>query len=117
MFGLALVLVAGFATGCKNQDQAQTQAPTQQPQTVVASSAGYQQVYVESQGYAEPTTENPDLVGYEVLSDGKRVEVVTYVHTYPDAIETYPRVYWGGNWYYNINGNFVYYSPYYTAWV
>ncbi|MFY0537134.1 hypothetical protein [Nannocystis pusilla] len=42
---------------------------------------------------------------------------MTYVHTYPEAIETYPRVWWSNRWYYNINGNFVYYSPYYNNWV
>ena len=57
-----------------------------------------------------------DLVGYETLSDGKQVKVVTYVHTYPEPIETYPRVYWSDRWYYNVNGNFVFYSPYYGGW-
>ena len=56
------------------------------------------------------------LVGEEILSDGAKVQVVTYVHTYPQPIETYPRVYWSERWYYNVNGNFVYYSPYYGGW-
>ena len=52
----------------------------------------------------------------DALSDGKQVQVVTYVHTYPEPIESYPRVYWSDRWYYNVNGNFVFYSPYYGGW-
>ncbi len=61
---------------------------------------------------ADPT----DLVGYETLSDGSKIKVVTYVHTYPEPIESYPKVYWSERWYYNVNGNFVFYSPYYGGW-
>ena len=57
-----------------------------------------------------------ELVGYETLSDGSKVKVVTYVHTYPEPIESYPKVYWSERWYYNVNGNFVFYSPYYGGW-
>jgi hypothetical protein len=66
---------------------------------------------------AAPPATPPDMVGVETLSDGNQVKVVTYVHTYPEAIETYPRVWWSDRWYYNVNGNFVFYSPYYGGWV
>ena len=65
---------------------------------------------------ADPNAVPAGLVGYETLSDGKQVQVVTYVHSYPEPIETYPRVYWSDRWYYNVNGNFVFYSPYYGGW-
>ena len=64
-------------------------------------------------GLPPPTDE---VVGYESLSSGDKVYVVTYVHTYPEPIDTYPRVYWSGRWYYNVNGDFVFWSPAY-GWV
>ncbi|MCY0988297.1 hypothetical protein OV203_14290 [Nannocystis sp. ILAH1] len=139
----ALALVLSFAGGCTRNVGAGVVHPDEIPRSVAASPAAYETVYVQSQAYATPTgapqangyaipgeapvdpavqteanIENPPgLVGTETLSDGQQVKVVTYVHTYPEAIETYPRVWWSNRWYYNINGNFVYYSPYYNNWV
>ena len=73
-------------------------------------------VTLSQQVAAGATEANPYLVGYEEFNDGTRVEVVTYVHTYPEPIETYPNVYWSGRYYYNINGSFVYWSPYWSSW-
>jgi hypothetical protein len=139
----ALALVLSFAGGCTRSVGAGAVHPDEIPRTVAAAPAAYETVYVQSQSYATPTgapqangyaipgeapadpaaqteanIENPPgLVGTETLSDGQQVKVVTYVHTYPEAIETYPRVWWSDRWYYNINGNFVFYSPYYNNWV
>jgi len=55
-------------------------------------------------------------IGYETLSNGDRIEVVRYVHTYTTAVETFPRVYWSGRYYYNVNGDFVFWSPEYATW-
>ena len=65
---------------------------------------------------AEATAEIPDRVGQEVLASGDRVDVVVYVHTYPQPIEVYPRVWWAGRWYYNVEGNLVFYDPFYGGW-
>jgi hypothetical protein len=65
---------------------------------------------------AEATVAIPDRIGTEVLSTGDEVDVVMYVHTYPQAIEVYPRVWWAGRWYYNVEGNLVFYDPFYGGW-
>ncbi len=140
---LAVLLGGSVASGCSRSITGYESTPPQ-ARTVAAAPAAYQTVYVESQVYATPdgspqphgyaapgapvagevppealaegSEVPPDLVGYETLSDGQQVKVITYVHTYPEAIETYPRVYWSDRWYYNVNGNFVFYSPYYNNW-
>jgi hypothetical protein len=139
----ALALALSFAGGCARSSEPESIHPDAMTRTVAATPAAYETVYVQSTAYATPTgapqangyaipgeapvdpeaqtqanIENPpDLVGVETLSDGSQVKVVTYVHTYPEPIESYPRVWWSDRWYYNINGNFVYYSPYYNGWV
>ncbi|HEY0138548.1 MAG TPA: hypothetical protein VGB85_30905, partial [Nannocystis sp.] len=85
--------------------EAAAMAPTAAPADPAAAASG-----------GEAIPDPADLVGYETLSDGSKVKVVTYVHTYPEPIESYPRVYWSDRWYYNVNGNFVFYSPYYNSW-
>ena len=112
----ALALATIVASGCKSRDE--TRYPDDlPPSTAATETVIYQDIYIETEEAApQPTEEIPDLVGYETLSSGDRVEVVTYVHTYPQAIETYPTVYWGGRYYYNVNGNFVFYSSYYHGW-
>ena len=138
---LGLAVLGGGAAGCSrgNIEGAQTQAPGDgYTRTIAASPAAYQPVRVESEVYArngyaapgeagaaaaadpdaagEPVPDPADVVGYEELSDGSKVKVVTYVHTYPEPIESYPRVFWSERWYYNVNGNFVFYNPHYGGW-
>ena len=139
----AAALVLAFSGGCTRSLGETSVHPDEIPRTVQATPAAYETVHVQSQAYATPTgapqangyaipgeapvdpqaqtdaniESPPNLVGTETLSDGSQVKVVTYVHTYPEAIETYPRVWWSDRWYYNINGNFVYYSPFYNSWV
>ena len=126
----ALLLAGSFASGCSNKSGQQTQQPNQvaatpyasgyytgysdqyaepgrapqggQGQLVTAEPGEFQGVYVDAQGYAEPTSDNPNLVGYDTLNSGERVQVVEYIHTYPDPIETYPQVWWSGRYYYNV---------------
>ncbi|HEY8376019.1 MAG TPA: hypothetical protein VIK91_05995, partial [Nannocystis sp.] len=138
----AVALALLVAGGCSRSVDAGSTHPDAIPRTVAAQPAAYETVYVQSQAYATPTgapqargyaipgeapvdpeaqtqanVDNPpDLVGVETLSDGTQVKVVTYVHTYPEPIESYPRVWWSDRWYYNINGNFVFYSSYYGGW-
>ncbi|MFV8751552.1 hypothetical protein ACNOYE_13495 [Nannocystaceae bacterium ST9] len=122
-------------TGCANkrsQQSARAPAPTYAPR---ADSQVYYQrtyqdgdappadlawgdVYVDNQVYAQPVDTYPaEMVGYETMTSGEQVVVVTYVHTYIDPIETYPRVYWAGRWYYNVNGSFVFWDAYWGSWV
>ena len=86
------------------------------PQHEAGQTVDSDQIYVTEQNYAETETEVPDQLGYETLSNNERVTVVTYVHTYPEAIDTYPRVYWAGRWYYNVHGSFVWWDPYFDSW-
>ena len=123
-----LALVASVGSGCADR-QAQS-APTRTPdpgytaqayatparEVVYTDPAQFEGVTVTGQEYAPPTADVPDMVGYETFSSGDRVTVVTYVHTYPEPIETYPRVYWSGRWYYNVNGSMVFWSGYYGGW-
>jgi len=121
---LAFVTLSGaLALGCAGRNRDDVGYPSQPARTIIAEPGGYEDVYVAEQQYVEQQAApvqsggDPQVVGYDTLSDGTRVEVVTYVHTYPDPIDTYPRVYWAGNWYYNVNGDFVYWSPAYGGWV
>ncbi|MFO0634336.1 MAG: hypothetical protein U0168_15935 [Nannocystaceae bacterium] len=115
---LALASALGLG-GCARSRMPDTDLPDA-PRTVIAQPGTYDDVYVtESTVTTTTTTTTTDgsVVGYDTLSDGSRVEVVTYVHTYPEPIDTFPRVYWGGTWYYNVNGDFVFWSPVYGGWV
>lgn len=113
--------------GCANRQAAgaasNTGYATTAPRTVIAQPGDYDDIYVtQSTPAAAPVNASadpsqPPALGYDTLSDGSQVQVVTYVHTYPDPIDSYPRVYWGGNWYYNVNGDFVFFSPAYGGWV
>ncbi len=115
--GLEWVVVSALlslTTGC-TKDKPATESP--ETRTVAAAPAPEQPVYIQSSRYVEePPPDTPEVIGYETLSDGNEIGVVTYVHSYPDPIDTYPRVYWAGRWYYNINGDFIYYSNYYGSW-
>ncbi|HRI10003.1 MAG TPA: hypothetical protein PKW35_19410, partial [Nannocystaceae bacterium] len=111
--GLLAATLGILSSGCRREESAYPEDP---PTMVAAQPEVYQEIIIETEVTAEASAENPGLIGYEKLSDGQQVQVVTYVHTYPEAIETYPRVWWSGRWYYNINGSFVYYSPYYSSW-
>ena len=131
--GLTLALAGMLATGCASKRNDQTSVPTQpayadpayaqqayaqqyQAGDLPRQDAGYDDIYVQGQTYAQPTQEMPELVGYDAMSNGEQVAVVYYVHTYPEAIETFPRVYWAGRWYYNVQGSFVFWDPYYGSW-
>lgn len=109
-------------TGCANNRVDGTRPPETAPRTVIAEPANYEGVYIDdSMAYREApppevAAEAPDAVGYETLSTGEQVQVVEYIHTYPEPVETYPRVYWSGRWYYNVEGDFVFWSPAYRGW-
>ncbi|HET6584896.1 MAG TPA: hypothetical protein VFG69_15675, partial [Nannocystaceae bacterium] len=119
------VVIAGaclsgvLALGCAGRNRDQLDGyPSQPGRQIIAQPGGYEDVYVADQRYVEQApADGRQVVGYDTLSDGSQVEVVQYVHTYPEQIETYPRVYWANNWYYNVNGDFVYWSPAYGGWV
>ena len=106
-------------SGCANR-QVRSSDPTAlypAPHTVVAEPGENDDVQIVERHYIEEgTVTDSGAFGYHELSTGDRVEVVTYVHTYPDPIESFPRVYWGGAWYYNVHGDFVFYDPYYDTW-
>jgi hypothetical protein len=112
-------LSGGLTLGCagRNSSWQDSGYPNAPARTIIAEPGGYEDVYVADQQYQEQVVDGRQVVGYDTLSDGTRVEVVQYVHTYEDPIDTYPRVYWGGSWYYNVNGDFVYWSPGYGGWV
>lgn len=57
-----------------------------------------------------------DSLGYERLSSGDNVTVVTYVHHYPEPIESFPTIQWSNRLYYNIHGNFVFWDPFWNSW-
>ncbi|MCB9704547.1 MAG: hypothetical protein H6711_21865 [Myxococcales bacterium] len=116
-FGLgAVALALSLTTGCRKQEDSAYPDDLPPESTASTETTIIQEIYIETEEAAPATEEVPNLVGYETLSDGERVQVVTYVHSYPEAVETFPRVYWGGRWYYNVHGNFVFYSPYYSTW-
>ncbi len=111
-------LSGGLTLGCAGRNSNwQDGYPNAPARTIIAEPGGYEDVYIADQQYQEQVVEGRQVVGYDTLSDGTRVEVVQYVHTYEDPIDTYPRVYWGNSWYYNVNGDFVYWSPAYGGWV
>jgi hypothetical protein len=128
---IGLLALTGCANKRSQQSTARTNAPTYAPR---ANSQVYYQrayqpgdappadlawgdVYVDQQVYAQPVEQYPaEMVGYETMSSGEQVVVITYVHTYVDPIETYPRVYWAGRWYYNVGGTFVFWDPYWNTW-
>src|SRR5690606_10714910 len=88
-----------------------------QPGDAPPSDYAYADVYVQDQYFSDPFEGQPeDTVGYETLSSGEQVVVVHYVHTYPEPIETFPRVYWAGRWYYDVHGSFVFWDPYWGVW-
>jgi hypothetical protein len=125
--GVLLALVS--LSGCARQRQ-QTAAPIYAPPPTgtyqqqayqvgdtPAANYAYSDVYVQDQYFADPFEQQPaEMIGYETMSTGEQVVVVTYVHTYPEAIETFPRVYWAGRWYYNVHGSFVFWDPYWSVW-
>ncbi|MEZ4452037.1 MAG: hypothetical protein R3B09_21415 [Nannocystaceae bacterium] len=74
------------------------------------------QSYIEETYALDPVADNPDLLGYETTSTGQQLEVYVYVINVVQPIETYPRVWWSGRWYYNIDGYLVFYSPTFTRW-
>ena len=116
---LASAAAIGLA-GCKNKrDTEHPEAAAQQTQRVMAEPGAYEGIYIDdAYAYEEPPAEAPQgAVGYETLSDDTKVVVVQYVHTYPEPLDTFPRVYWSGRWYYNVHGDFVYYSDWYGGWV
>src|SRR5690606_3966059 len=127
LVGLAL-LGTGAASGCAHNESYETSTPTAQG-AVVRDTYIYD--YGQPVGQPPPppappagdvsvtatATVAPQPLGYDVLSTGDQVEVVRYVHTYEQSIESYPRVYWSGRWYYNVNGDFVFWSPAFGAWV
>ncbi len=114
--GVALLGLALSATGCGKKEQAPVlNAPGTiyggAPRTVLAEPSPRQDVYIEqSVRYDLPPAEYPEALGYEELSNGEQVVVVEYVHTYPEEIETFPEVAWAGRTYYNVHGDFVYWS-------
>jgi hypothetical protein len=65
---------------------------------------------------ARPTPAIPDRIAVETLSTGDHVDVVVYQHVYADPIEVYPHVWWAGRWYYNVNGNLVFWDPVVGVW-
>lgn len=107
-------------SGCANR-QVRSSDPAAlypAPHTVIAEPGESDDVEIVERHYVEEgTVTDSGAIGYHELSTGDRVEVVTYIHTYPDPIESFPRVYWGGAWYYNVHGDFVFYDPYYDSWV
>jgi hypothetical protein len=134
-FSAALIGLLAL-TGCANkrsqQQMARTSAPVYAPRAdsqvyykrayndgdAPPSDLAYGDVYVDNQAYAAAYGDYPaEMVGYETMTSGEQVVVVTYVHTYVDPIETYPRVYWAGRWYYNVNGSFVFWDPFWGSWV
>ena len=121
-FAALLGLGGLVSSGCARSRIDDTNYPSgQSPRTIIAQPGTYDDIYVTESTVTTTTTTTTTTdgapVGYDTLSDGSRVEVVTYVHSYPEAIETFPRVYWGGQWYYNVNGDFVFWSPTYGGWV
>ena len=111
--GVALLGLALLGSGCASNRASATAPGTAQPaaRQVIAEPSARQDVYVErSIRYDAPPEAYPEAIGYEELSDGEQVVVVEYVHTYPDPIETFPQVVWAGRTYYNVNGDFVYWS-------
>ncbi|MCA9711517.1 MAG: hypothetical protein KDK70_37105, partial [Myxococcales bacterium] len=118
-FWAVAVLASGLTMlgGCANRSATNDYGsayPDAPPRTVIAEPGAYDGVYVQ-QVIEQPGADG--VVGYETLSDGTQITVVTYVHTYPEALDTYPRVWWSGRWYYNVNGDFVYYSDAWGSWV
>ncbi|TPV95306.1 MAG: hypothetical protein B7733_10665 [Myxococcales bacterium FL481] len=125
---LTVLALAALACGGR---QARTVSPQPAPPPAAHSSAyvavadrpaapppqpRYEPVEIVGQTSVAGSQEIPDLVGYQTLSDGSEVQVITYVHTYVEAVETYPRVNWAGAWYYNVNGNFVFWNNYWNGW-
>ena len=100
MAGIALSALT--LVGCKKNQQTQNPEAT----TVIQATPDQQTAYGVQQAYVEPTEDVPETVGSETLSTGEEVAVVYYVHTYPEAVETYPRVWWAGRWFYNVDGEF-----------
>jgi hypothetical protein len=123
---LALVSLAGCSRANARTANAPTyavppntayQQPSYQAGDLPPANMAYADVYVQDQYYAPATGSYPaETIGYETMSSGDQVAVVTYVHTYPEPIETFPRVYWAGRWYYNVQGSFVFWDPYWDAW-
>ncbi len=109
----AVLLGLALAPGCGKQKQS-TVTPGSSyppPRTVMAEPSARQDVYVEQAvRYDAPPAAYPEALGYEELSNGEQVVVVEYVHTYPEEIETFPQVAWAGRTYYNVHGDFVYWS-------
>ncbi|MBL4688438.1 MAG: hypothetical protein JKY37_27870, partial [Nannocystaceae bacterium] len=103
------------ASGCASQN-ARVSDPhyPASPRVIVAEPGVEDQVQVVERTYA---VETGGVVGYHDLSSGDRAQVVTYTHTYVEPIDSFPRVYWAGSWYYNVHGDFVFYDPYYSGWV
>ncbi|MBC8068982.1 MAG: hypothetical protein IAG13_11665, partial [Deltaproteobacteria bacterium] len=118
----AMVLLGGLSSGCA-RSQGRGSVDPGAPKTIIAEPGKYDDIYVADSTYVErttttttTTTTDGNPIGYDTLSDGTKVEVVTYVHSYPEPIETFPRVYWGGRWYYNVNGDFVFFNDTYNGW-
>ncbi len=112
--GIALLGLALLGSGCANRRAAKTSAPEPMPapRMVVAEPTPATDVYIEeSIRYEAAPEQYPEAIGYETLSNGEQVVVVEYVHTYPEEIETFPQVAWAGRTYYNVHGDFVYWSP------
>lgn len=120
----SLVGLVGLGSGCAHRHVQVSYQPvvvetvTVVPaQSVYVADVGYPQGpqavddYAYIEGAVAVAGENPDLLGYESLSNGSRVDVVVYVHIYEQPVESYPQVSWSGRTYHNVNGTLVYFSP------
>lgn len=125
--GLSLAAALILGSSCANRQATPVQPPTAaytsaayvQGQSAAlpnaVSAPAYQDVQiVQQQQLAIPDV--PQSIGQESLSTGERVTVVTYVHHYPEAVDSFPSVYWSGRWFYNVHGNFVFWDPYWSRW-
>jgi len=111
LLGVGLFVASGCA-GSQPRNSS-SQAPGG-PRVLVAQPGTVETVQVVSR---DQHVAAGGVVGSHHLSTGDEIQVATYVHTYPDPIESFPRVYWADSWYYNVHGDFVFYDPYYDSWV
>jgi hypothetical protein len=82
--GAAIAMLLGCA-GRNGETASPEPEPKPAPRTVVAAAGDYDGVVVEER-HREAGADG--VLGYETLSDGQRVTVVEYVHTYPEPVDT-----------------------------